>query len=48
MNEKELSYVDLLRHLQENVRSDAIPEEQKKEIMSHITALQALLWPYSA
>lgn len=44
----ELSYADLLARLVESVRSDAIPDNDKKEIEKHLEALQDLLWKYSA
>ena len=44
----ELSYVDLLTALRDDVRSDAIPQDVKDEAMAHITALERLLEEFSA
>ena len=43
----ELSYIDLLNKLINDVQSDIIPEDNKKEILETIYALQDLLWQYS-
>ena len=45
--EKELSYVDLLQKLKADVKSDAIPNDIKADILREITRLETLLWPYS-
>lgn len=44
----ELSYVDLLQKLKADVTSDAIPKDDKVEIINTICKLEELLWPYSA
>ena len=44
----ELSYVDLLTHLVDSVRSDAIPNSDRKEIEKHLEALWTLLLKHSA
>ena len=44
----ELSYVDLLAALREDVLSDAIPQEIKNEILARIIALEELLEGFSA
>ena len=47
--ETELTYVDLLSKLYENVESDVcIPEHKRKEILEMISRLEAKLWKYSA
>lgn len=43
----EQSYLDLINKLYEDVKSDAIPEEDKEEILETISSLYDLLWPYS-
>lgn len=44
----ELSYLDLLTKLKEDVKSDNIPVEEKAEILKTIYSLQIMLWKYSA
>lgn len=44
----ELSYVDLLAALRDDVRSDAIPKNIKDEAMAHVAALERLLEEFSA
>ena len=45
----ELTYVDLLSKLYEDVESDVcIPERKKKEILEMIAQLEAKLFKYSA
>lgn len=43
----ELSYVDMLEKLKINVMFDAIPKDDKTEIINTICKLEELLWPYS-
>ena len=43
----EMSYVDLLNKLYEDVESDNIAEKDKKQILDMIARLQAKLWKYS-
>lgn len=43
----ELSYVDMLEKLKINVMFDAIPKDDKTEIINAICKLEELLWPYS-
>lgn len=43
----ELSYIDLLNKLAEDVKSDAIPEDDKEEIIETLGSLYDLLWKYS-
>lgn len=44
----ELTYVDLLTKLKEDVKYDNIPEEEKSEILKVIYSLEIMLWKYSA
>ena len=44
----ELSYLDLLIKLKEDVQSDIMPEEEKSEILKAIHSLEMMLWKYSA
>lgn len=43
----ELSYIDLINKLCEDVKSDIIPEDDKEEIIETLGSLYDLLWPYS-
>ena len=43
----ELSYIDLIHKLVEDVKSDAIPQDDKEEILETLGSLYDLLWPYS-
>ena len=43
----ELSYIDLLVKLNNDVESDIIPEKEKKEILNLISQLELKLWKYS-
>lgn len=43
----ELSYLDLINKLYADVKSDAIQEDDKEEILETIASLYDLLWPYS-
>lgn len=43
----EMSYVDLLNKLYDDVESDNIPEKDKKQILDMIARLLAKLWKYS-
>ena len=45
---EELSYVDLLTKLKQDVESDVIPSEEKQTIMELIEDLFDKLWKYSA
>lgn len=47
MEKDEMSYVDLLQKLKADVNSDAIPKDDKTEIINIICKLEELLWPYS-
>lgn len=45
----EMSYIDLLNKLYDDVESDiAIPERKRKEILEMISRLEARLFKYSA
>ena len=43
----ELSYIDLLVKLNNDVENDIIPEKEKKEILNLISQLELKLWKYS-
>jgi hypothetical protein len=43
----EMSYVDLLNKLHEDVNSDVIPSKEKAEIFLLIAQLKEKLWKYS-
>ena len=43
----ELSYIDLLNKLAEDIKSDSIPEDEKEEIIETLGSLYDLLWHYS-
>lgn len=43
----ELSYLDLILKLRDDVESDCIPADDKEEILETISSLCDLLWPYS-
>ena len=43
----ELSYIDLIYKLVEDVKSDIIPESDKEEILETLYSLYDLLWKYS-
>ena len=43
----ELSYIDLINNLVEDVKSDIIPESDKEEILETLYSLYDLLWKYS-
>ena len=45
--ETEMSYVDLLSKLHQDVESDIIPDKEKEEILSLIYKLEEELWKYS-
>ena len=45
--ETEMSYMDLLIKLKADVTSDAIPKDDKIDIINTICKLEELLWPYS-
>lgn len=44
----ELTYLDLLTKLKEDVKSDIISAEEKAEILRVIYSLESMLWKYSA
>ena len=44
----ELSYLDLLNKLNKDVKSDLIPDDEKRKILRLIAQLEAMLWKYSA
>lgn len=44
----EMTYVDLLKKLEEDVESDVIPFKEKSKILHLIRQLQTFLWKYSA
>lgn len=47
MKDQELSYIDLLQKLKADVKSDAIPDGTKADILRAISRLEVILWPYS-
>lgn len=42
-----MSYLDLLCKLYEDVESDVIPENIKREILNCIFEIECMIWPYS-
>ena len=48
MEQYEMSYVDILIKLHDNIEADIIPQYEKEEIMQLIYTLQEKLWKYSA
>lgn len=43
----EKSYIDHLNALKADVKSDAIPDAIKEDVLRLIMRLETLLWPYS-
>ena len=43
----EMSYVDLLSKLKADVKSDLIPDDEKRKILRSVAQLEAMLWKYS-
>lgn len=41
------SYLELLKKLTNQVKTDVIPEQEREEVMSHLRALSNILWKYS-
>ena len=48
MEQYEMSYVDILTKLHDDIEADIIPKSEKEEIMQLIYMLQEKLWKYSA
>ena len=44
----EMSYIELLQKLKEDIESDYIPDEEKEIILTLISSLEEQLWKYSA
>lgn len=44
----EMSYIDYLTALRTDIEADAIPEEDKREILNMLSLLFDMLWKYSA
>lgn len=47
MKKKELSYIDLLQKLKADVKSDAIPNNIKADVLRTLGMIEIILWPYS-
>lgn len=45
---EELSYLDLLSKLNADIKSDLIPNDEKREMLRLVAELTAMLWKYSA